>query len=512
MRIVVEGKKIAHVMALIGLMILWGLLAAGREVQAEGGTGADQSALAASGLGLKYQWHTFYGIADADSQFNGVAVDPSGNVYLAGVVHKTWGAPLHAYSGNADVVVIKLNSLGVYQWHTFYGASPISGEDGDDEAAGIAVDANGNVYVTGYSDRTWRGPGNANPLHAHGVSEEMFVLKLNSNGAYQWHTFYQPGRANAIALDSAANVYVTGYSTEAWGSPKHSADSTGLVVVLKLNSNGVYQWHTYYGAGAGAGDEAGYGLATDALANVYLSGVTTYSWLGDGNAAPLHAFSGGDGYSTDIVVLKLNGSGVYQWHTFYGASGTDDKGADIAWGGNGLSVAGTSADTWGNPLHAYTSERDIAILRLNAAGQYQWHTFYGSTGEDSGTGVSIDADGNSYVAGYSAATWQGNGNAGPVHPYSGYSDLVALKLTAGGQYVRHTFYGSVNDDDGGVSIALDDQYGVFVAGNSAATWSGDGGTGPINPHSGNANGDGFALKLSDRIYRVYLPVVIKSRS
>lgn len=506
MRIVIKGKKIAGMIASICLIIGWALLGVGREAQAEGGAGSAQSA-----LGLKYQWHTFYGIADADSQLNSVAVDSGGNVYLTGVVHKTWGAPLHAYSGDADVVVIKLNSLGVYQWHTFYGANSISGQDGDDEAAGIAVDTNGNVYVTGYSDRTWQGPGNRNPLHAHGDSEEMFVLKLNSSGAYQWHTFYQPGRANAIALDNAANVYITGYSTAEWGTPVHSAASgNGQLVVLKLNSSGVHQWHTYYGAGAGAGDEAGYGLATDAQSNVYLSGSAAYLWQGDGNAAPLHAFSGGEGYSTDVVVLKLNGNGAYQWHTFYGASGTDDKGADIAWGGNGLSVAGTSADTWGNPLHAYTSERDIAILRLNAAGQYQWHTFYGSAGEDRGAGVSVDAQGNSYVAGYSAGAWLGN--AGPAHPYSGYSDLVVLKLTAGGAYARHTFYGSVNDDDGGVSIALDDQYGVFVAGNSAATWPGDGGTGPIHPHSGNANGDGFALKLSDRIYRVYLPVVIKSRS
>jgi len=79
------------------------------------------------------------------------------------------------------------------------------------------------VFITGYSDRTWQGPGNVAPKHAHGGDGEyMFVLKLNSSGDYQWHTFYQPGRANAIARDGSNNVYITGYASAKWGSPKHN--------------------------------------------------------------------------------------------------------------------------------------------------------------------------------------------------------------------------------------------------------------------------------------------------
>ena len=144
--------------------------------------------------------------------------------------------------------MLKLNSSGAYQWHTFYGSS------GDDYGYGIAVDGSGNVYVTGNSDATWNGPWKI-PLHAHSGGYDIFVLKLNSSGAYQWHTFYGSSRYDygyGIAIDGSGNVYVTGYSLQ----PGRPADRTRSmptaeatdIFVLKLNSSGAYQWHTFYGS------------------------------------------------------------------------------------------------------------------------------------------------------------------------------------------------------------------------------------------------------------------------
>ena len=85
-----------------------------------------------------------------------------------------------------------------YQWHTFFGSVA-----GADLSNAIAVDPTGNVYVTGYSTATWNRPGAAAPLNAHSGGADV-VLKLNSSGAYQWHTFYGSASSdtgNGIAVN-----------------------------------------------------------------------------------------------------------------------------------------------------------------------------------------------------------------------------------------------------------------------------------------------------------------------
>jgi len=119
-----------------------------------------------------YIWHTFYGSTDYDES-SGIAVDGDNNVYITGYSRATWGNPIHAYSGSSDIVVVKLNSAGAYQWHTFYGSSSTN-----DEGKGIAVDANSNVYITGYSNATWQGDSGQPPLNGHSGGFDIVVVKL----------------------------------------------------------------------------------------------------------------------------------------------------------------------------------------------------------------------------------------------------------------------------------------------------------------------------------------------
>ena len=112
-------------------------------------------------------WHTFMGSSSWDYGI-GIAVDGSGNVYVAGYSYATWGSPLNAHAGGNDAFAAKLDSSGVRRRHAFMGSS------GDDTGIGIAVDGSGNVYVTGRSPATWR-----SPVTPHAGDQDAFVAKLD---------------------------------------------------------------------------------------------------------------------------------------------------------------------------------------------------------------------------------------------------------------------------------------------------------------------------------------------
>lgn len=442
-----------------------------------------------------YRWHTFYGSGNDDFG-RAIALDSTGNVYVAGTSTASWlgdgnTAPKHAHSGGKDLVVLKLNSAGTYQWHTFYGSA------GNDEGQGLAVDGSGNVLVTGSSNVYWPGDKGKAPLHSYSGGSDLVVLKLNSAGAYQWHTFYGStgsDEGRGLTVETNANIYVTGTSQATWngdsgpasGAPlhPHGGGSTGDILVLKLGSSGAYQWHTFYGS---ENSDEGRALALDGAANIYITGFSQSSWMGTGGRAPLHPYSGG----VDIAVLKLAGNGTYLWHTFQG-SGGDDYGQAIALDLTGdLYISGTSGSDWSGdndapPLHPHSGGVDLVIVRLTGDGSYQWHTFYGSIGGAGGTGISLDKAGNVYVTGASDSSWMGDDETPPLHAHSGAGDIAVLKLDAQGAYLWHSFYGCGFLDAGAVAAA-DSSGAVYLAGFSNDSWLGDQAAVPFHAaHSGTA--------------------------
>jgi hypothetical protein len=160
----------------------------------------------------------------------GIALDGSGNVYIAGLSYTTWGSPINAYTGGKDAFVAQLDSDGARQWNTFLGSSS------DDDGNGIAVDDSGNVYVVGTSGATW-----GSPIIPFAGVEDAFVAKLNGDGALQWLTFLGGSAADTgkgIALDESDNVYVVGTSGGTWGSPINPHTGQWYdPFVAKLNSS-----------------------------------------------------------------------------------------------------------------------------------------------------------------------------------------------------------------------------------------------------------------------------------
>ncbi len=160
------------------------------------------------------QWLIFIGGA-GNEYGKGVAIDGSGNVYVAGYGTATWGYPVNPHAGGgADAFVAKLNSSGTMQWHTFMGSSNIYVSE---KGNAIAVDGNGNVTVAGTSGDTW-----GTPVNPYSGGNDAFVAQLDSNGERQWHTFMgstSSDSGNAIAIDGSGNVSAAGTSNATWGTP-----------------------------------------------------------------------------------------------------------------------------------------------------------------------------------------------------------------------------------------------------------------------------------------------------
>ncbi|MFA7455738.1 MAG: SBBP repeat-containing protein [Desulfobulbaceae bacterium] len=441
------------------------------------------------------QWNTFLGGSGNDTA-TAIALDGNGNVYLTGISSVSWGSTpkRHFTEGEtgeeSDAYAARLNGTGELMWHTFLGGT------GDDVGTGIAVDAAGNVYVTGISNATW---GN-NPLNEFitevPATDDVFAAKLASDGTLEWNTFMgSTGDDRGFAVTVKGNaVYVAGGSANTWGETLTVDQHGGGLpdgFVARLNSaDGALQWNTFTGAacppgGCADSDQcAAYAIAVDKNDNVVVVGDSTvpFNW---GSSDPIRDHSG----NFDVFAVKLGNNGNRGWHTFLGGPDIDHSFGALAFGSSvavddsgNIYVGGDSSAGWGSPLRAHAGSDDVFAAKLNDGGNIVWHTFLGGPGIDWNSGVAMDDSGNLYVTGISSAAW-----GSPLNNFIGEVDGFVAKLDNSGILQKNTFVGGAGEDfSNAVAVAEEDF--VHLAGNSTAAWGN-----PIRPHQGGL--DAFVAKL-----------------
>ena len=285
-------------------------------------------------------WHTFLGGTAADYG-QGIAVDGSGNSYVTGTSYTTWGAPRQAYAGNAEAFAAKLGANGALLWNTFMGQANI------DFGLGLAIDAGGNSYVTGYSYYVWGNP--VAPWSGASGFYNAFVAKLDTDGYRAWNTFLggtQYDYGYGIAADAAGNSYVTGFSWSTWGTPVRPFGGYRDGFVAKLNTNGALQWNTFLG---GTNADFAYAIDIDGGGQSYVAGLSNATW-----GTPVRPYSGGD----DAFAAKLDASGGLVWNAFLGGASEDcGKGVAADESGNAY-VTGYSDWGWGSPVRPYSEDPD----------------------------------------------------------------------------------------------------------------------------------------------------------
>ncbi len=331
--------------------------------------------------------------ANDSERITAMTLDASGNIYVTGWI-----------GTETDFLTIKYNAnLDTIWTRRFAG-------DLFDYPSAIAVDNNGNVLVTGMSQR-------------QGINYDYLTIKYSPNGDSLWKRYYAGpdnayDSASAVITDNAGNVYVSGYI---------SYNASEDFLTIKYKPNGETLWTRRYNRATGREDKALL-LSLDQRENLFVVGYT----------------EAGNGFY-DVGIIKYNSNGETLWLRNYNRPGVNDddlpNAIAIDQAGN-LHIVGYSWDG---------GDEDFLTLKYDANGNCMWDLYYNNDNLDIGVGLCLDNQGNLYVGGSS---------------YDVASDLDFLFLKYGGDGTKHWVKRYVrNGVDELIGIGLDNSGRVSIVGN-----------------------------------------------
>ena len=359
------------------------------------------------------QWRTV-SLGDANHPLNtyAVAVDATGRVYATGT----------AYNGaDWDFWTIKYSSSGVEQWRK----TASGGATGDDFAYALKIDATGNAYITGSSDK--------------GGNHDWLTIKYNAAGNEQWRanegvvwtdaafaSGFPWSWRHGMAADIQGNVYVIGYV-----EPVNFQDDVDFLTV-KFDANGNELWRA--NPGPTNVSNLGHALAVDTSGSVYVTGTSE------------------DGIGNDIgyLTVKYSTSGQELWRAIsHNAGAFDQPMAITADASHNVYVTGSSH---------FGLTTDYFTVKYDANGVEQWRqaTRGAVDGNYLGKALAVDGLGNVYVSGF------GSGQGGTDCLTVSYDATGTERWRATCNYLLSTSYTDIS------AIALDGSGDVYVTGTTFA--------------------------------------------
>ena len=428
-----------------------------------------------------------------------LALDRAGFVYLTGQTISpaypvTPGAFQTAFKGVDDVFVTKIDpTTSAIIYSTFIGGS------GYDSASGIALDADGNVFLAGTTGSTdfpvtsgafqtaFRGsrPGD-------GSSTDVFALKLNASGTGLIYSTYLGGTQGsengaAIALDGGGQAYITG-STSSADFPTRNALQPALApggtvdaFVTKLNASGTaLVWSTFLGGpgsgnpGGAPGDDLVNALALDGAGNVYVGGFTnSLAFPTTPGAFQTGVTSYGHGF---VSKLSSDGSRLV-YSTYLGGTSAGPgietvRGLVVDAGGAAYAVGQTTSTGFPTtPLGLKTSVSGGTlygfVTKLNAAGSGLVFSTYLGAGNafEAVNGVALDRVGNIYLTGATTSPqFPLTSDAVQSAFGNGTQDAFVSELNPDGTSLLYSTFLGGGGLGGGAGIRLDAANNIYIIG------------------------------------------------
>jgi len=372
------------------------------------GVTADWATIAYSSAGMPLWTNRYNGPGDSHDFARALAADASGNVVVTG-----WS---DGGDSAYDYATIKYSSAGVPLWTNRYGRRAV----GQDYARAVAMDAAGDVFVTGASE--------------DGRGLDYTTIKYSKAGVPLWTNYYH-GLENhhdiaaALTVDATGNVIVTGSSYNGTNND---------IVTIKYATTGAPLW-TNRCTGSANGWDAAREVAVDAAGNVFVTGT----------------FADDNGWR-DYATIKYSGVGVLLWINRYNGPGNgDDIPCALAVGpGGNVIVTGYSATT-----NVYPRDSAYTTIKYSSTGAPLWTNRYNGPGnaDHEASALAVDTGGNVYVTGYST------GNRGS-------RDYVTIMYSSTGVPLwTNRYNGPANGADKALGLAVDQRGEVYVTGSSTGS-------------------------------------------
>gem|GEM_PF-595499 len=425
--------------------------------------------------GLTHLFWTYLGGQDVDCA-SSIAVDLHGNAYVTGYTHSQdfpLMHPVQQTSSSTAAFVSKLSSTGQQlMYSTYFGT--------DAESHGIAVDPTGSAYIAGYTADTvptvnsfkWTRTGSSDGFLARLTPDGRTLVFSSYLGG--------PGfdRAWALAIDGQGNAYVTGdtTSTNFVGAPAPTTFGSctsllGAAFITKVSSSGSLVYFSLLGGSEPNRFSIGTAIVVDLFGNVYVGGYTD-SWDFPVKTPFQYYHAKMDGF-----VVKVNPEGsdlVYS--TFLGGSGADYI-SSLAVSPSGiLYLSGYTNSTDFPCIRPFceadpTRQDDSFVTVLDSAGdQAILSTYLGWIGFDRANGIAVDSAGNAVVVGRSVSD---SGQYAFITAISLDQPVQGPSLSVGGLSPSLARSGATVSVTVASNEALDPDPSLWISGKSASLVSKD---------------------------------------